>query len=173
MGSYVAKGTAFELKCKELLSRYCFKLHSTGGKGDKGIDLKGTWDIDTPSINLVSFVQCKYQSKPISPAIIREFEGAVYSHIHGHSVPYFGLIISNQSPSMDARKHFKGSKCPLGYAVTSGEIDPAGLHLTHFVLNLSAQMVLQDLSISYTAKTTGNTTALLPSLVYKGTPIKK
>lgn len=171
MSSYVAKGAAYELKCMELLRLYRFNLHSVGGKGDKGVDLKGTWDIDGSLMKITSFVQCKYQTRQISPAIFREFEGAVYSRIHGQVMPFFGLIISNQSPSMDARKHFIGSKCPMGYAVTD-ELEFDKLDLTHFVINLSAQLILKDLSISYTTKILGSRTAVIPSLMYKGITIK-
>ena len=77
--STVHVGTSYEHLCLQVLRRLGFSLTRTGGKSDKGIDLRGVWKpprpSSTPALQVV--VQCKAYTGRVDPAWVRELEGAV------------------------------------------------------------------------------------------------
>ncbi|KAJ3152639.1 hypothetical protein HDU89_001332 [Geranomyces variabilis] len=78
--SPVARGTAFELLTLRMLRRHGLNLRRVGGADDRGIDLRGQWDLcPTPRQvvpSLPAIVQCKdYETDRAGPALIRELEG--------------------------------------------------------------------------------------------------
>ena len=83
-------GTYYEYVTQALLRKYGFELTRIGGRGDRGVDLKGYWRIATAGgsteeaqkkekieseISVV--VQCKRLKGKVGPNLIRELEGAV------------------------------------------------------------------------------------------------
>lgn len=98
--STVHLGTAFELHCSYLLrSTLGMSLNRIGGKGDRGIDLRGWWSLPAASERPIAgpsrldpgrlgsdqegrgqrrvrvLVQCKAEKKKAGPNLVREMEG--------------------------------------------------------------------------------------------------
>jgi hypothetical protein len=74
-------GTYYEYATQSLLRRYGFSLTRVGGRGDRGVDLKGTWTVATGEekveLELPVIVQCKRLKSKVGPNLIRELEGAL------------------------------------------------------------------------------------------------
>lgn len=104
--SNTAIGTAFELATLSFLTKppLSLSLIRVGGKNDRGVDLRGWWEIPQISSSRVSsstaqtissikqkaeveeirrrkrwsvIVQCKAESKAVGPVVVRELEGTV------------------------------------------------------------------------------------------------
>lgn len=104
--SNTAIGTAFELATLSFLTKQplCLSLIRVGGKNDRGVDLRGWWElpqlsplkISASSAQRISsskqkaeveeirrrkrwsvIVQCKAESKAVGPGVVRELEGTV------------------------------------------------------------------------------------------------
>jgi Restriction endonuclease len=74
-------GTYYEYATQSLLRRYGFSLTRVGGRGDRGVDLKGTWTVATgeekAKLELPVIMQCKRLKSKVGPNLIRELEGAL------------------------------------------------------------------------------------------------
>ncbi|KAK8805775.1 hypothetical protein WA158_002431 [Blastocystis sp. Blastoise] len=73
--SYVTRGTNYEQFVYNRLSTNYISLLHCGGPNDKGIDIRGTINIDDKLVPLI--IQCKYQKQKISVKQIREFCGTI------------------------------------------------------------------------------------------------
>ncbi|KAH7910340.1 hypothetical protein BJ138DRAFT_1153111 [Hygrophoropsis aurantiaca] len=109
--SAVGRGTAFELRCLDILSREMSMLLSrVGGKSDGGVDLQGWWYLPSfspspsrspSSANPVPvpqrlrvLAQCKAEKKKPGPKYVREMEGVCLRH----TLPYPVALLLSQSP---------------------------------------------------------------------------
>lgn len=72
--STVYKGTFFEYSVLETLKSHGFACHRTGGTGDNGVDLSGTWHL-SPTNPCAVAIQCKHEAKRIGPKYVRELSG--------------------------------------------------------------------------------------------------
>lgn len=71
--STVARGRKYEIMCRAYLEEHlAMQLTICGGAGDQGVDLRGTCNAHKP---LDVIIQCKYYSKKVGPATVREMEG--------------------------------------------------------------------------------------------------
>lgn len=81
-------GTFYEYATQSLLRRYGFELDRVGGRGDRGVDLRGVWKIATEDITageeqrktqlkIPVIIQCKRLKSKVGPNLIRELEGAL------------------------------------------------------------------------------------------------
>lgn len=105
--SSVARGTRYEHLCRALMSQmFGMELERTGGAGDRGIDLRGWWQLPpapTSALALTSVTQphlrrqrririvaqCKCQDeggKKMGPALVREMEGVMFRESSAVSV---------------------------------------------------------------------------------------
>jgi len=101
---------------KEALRSFGMSLERTGGSGDKGVDLLGTWTIpNLPSEQSQkprvydALVQCKCTK--IGPAAIRELDGTVSSK----RPETVGILAAPKHCSPGIRKHMAMSLRPLMY----------------------------------------------------------
>jgi len=101
---------------KETLKSFGMSLERTGGSGDKGVDLRGTWAIpnlppeqsQNPRV-YDALVQCKCTN--IGPAAIRELDGTVSSK----KPEAVGILAAPKPCSPGTRKHMAMSSRPLMY----------------------------------------------------------
>jgi hypothetical protein len=84
-------GTYYEYATQTILRRYGFNLDRVGGRGDRGVDLRGSWRIATgpeettgvktaehkTELEIPVIVQCKRLKSKVGPNLIRELEGAL------------------------------------------------------------------------------------------------
>lgn len=101
---------------KETLKSFGMSLERTGGSGDKGVDLRGTWTIpNLPSEQSQkprvydALVQCKCTK--IGPAAIRELDGTASSK----SPETVGILAAPKHCSPGIQKHMAMSLRPLMY----------------------------------------------------------
>ncbi|RPA94489.1 hypothetical protein L873DRAFT_1701289 [Choiromyces venosus 120613-1] len=113
-------GTLYEYTVKEALKSFGMSLERTGGSGDKGVDLRGTWTIPNlpleqsqkPRIyDVLAQCKCAKIGKKISPAVIRELEGTVSSK----KPETIGILAASKPCSPGIRKHLAMSPRPLMY----------------------------------------------------------
>lgn len=89
--STTARGTAYELTTLRFLSSppLSLSLLRVGGANDKGVDLRGWWDVpprlpDQKEAKRWSVVvQCKAEKEKLGPSVIRDLEGAVAHGMDG------------------------------------------------------------------------------------------
>ncbi|GAM25151.1 hypothetical protein SAMD00019534_083260 [Acytostelium subglobosum LB1] len=73
--SNVKVGTDYELLTIETLSKYGLSLKRVGGAGDKGIDFRGEWMINSNKYSVIG--QCKKVKRKTGPSVLREFESTM------------------------------------------------------------------------------------------------
>ncbi|KAI9011186.1 hypothetical protein BC832DRAFT_590431 [Gaertneriomyces semiglobifer] len=153
--STVEAGTAFERDASKVLEQYGLLLRQVGGRGDRGIDLRGTWHLPlvggrmpSGSIALVDerrpdvfqwpvIVQCKNERIPIGPKYIRELEGTIAKE----TVGTIALLASSKGFSHKAVDLLFRSSAPLGLAVIEGQT------CAHFAVNRSLRQLLPGLAV--------------------------
>ncbi|KAK8829756.1 hypothetical protein WA577_001150, partial [Blastocystis sp. JDR] len=72
--SAASKGMQFEEQVLQTLLPLGMTLHRCGGPNDRGIDIRGTWHVNSTDIPLI--VQCK-NTKQSKPQFVREFVGVM------------------------------------------------------------------------------------------------
>lgn len=128
-------------------------LEHCGGKGDRGIDLRGTWNIpkpsgessDTPRIIPV-VVSCKAHKAKSGPERIRELEGALGSS----SRDTIGILATVSTCTPGATRQMLLSQRALAYCYVKPYAD--GGQVQQLVWNNPAGVLLQGLGarIKYT-----------------------
>jgi hypothetical protein len=116
----------------------------SGGPGDKGIDFKGTFTVDS-QIPIIG--QCKRLKKPLSVEIVREFEGVLSHYV---SNKFVGLFVSFSGYSQEAVKHAQQSLYPIILSIIrNGAIQ-------YWVMNQSASALFPTLVPALHRRTDGS-----------------
>ncbi|CUS09103.1 unnamed protein product [Tuber aestivum] len=109
-------GTLYEYTVKEALKSFGISLERTGGRDDRGVDLRGTWTVpNLPSEQSQkprvydALVQCKCTK--VAPAAIRELDGAASLK----KPETIGILAAPKHCSPGIRKHMAMSPRPLMY----------------------------------------------------------
>ncbi|CBK20558.2 uncharacterized protein [Blastocystis hominis] len=82
--STTEQGTIFEKNVVDTFSKFGMNLQCSGGPNDRGIDIQGTWEIDSLSIPLI--IQCK-NTKKAKPQYVREFVGVIGREYKNRGIP--------------------------------------------------------------------------------------
>jgi hypothetical protein len=111
-------GTYYEYATQALLRRYGFEVDRVGGRGDRGVDLRGVWRIRTATAGgdpagtdsdsssktenqteVPVIVQCKRLKSKVGPNLIRELEGALAGR--GNTL---GVLVGTQGATKGVRE---------------------------------------------------------------------
>ncbi|KAH6577368.1 hypothetical protein BASA50_001343 [Batrachochytrium salamandrivorans] len=76
-------GTHYEQQVKLTLESVGMHLARVGGANDKGVDLRGTWQLHTQTNPFKVIVQCKAEQKPVGPSRVRELLGTLTAESPG------------------------------------------------------------------------------------------
>jgi len=146
MTSTVYRGTAYEKLCETYLNSLSSSSDEnsalftrSAGSGDKGKDLIGWWSIPTkllPSGRIRIVAQCKSDSRPVGPKVVRELEGTV----GGEDL---GLLFARKGFSPGALKGFLASTRPLILLHLESEGDEVKPKLRGAVTNPPALKILR------------------------------
>jgi Protein of unknown function (DUF2034) len=113
-------GTYYEYTVQHTLRRFAFNLQRTGGRGDAGIDLIGTWHLPpvlTP-VPLRVLVQCKAFKAKLSPNLIRELEGAfVGAPVGMRGKGVVGVLVSPREATKGVREAMGRSRWPMAWVM--------------------------------------------------------
>lgn len=114
--SYVARGATYEDAVAGALGAFGIALDRVGGANDRGIDLRGFWapgaqssgsslDSERLSTRVPVSVQCKrYNTRPVTPRDVREFEGAVAQDRAHAPASCLGILASATGFSTQAKR---------------------------------------------------------------------
>ncbi|KAI5779243.1 hypothetical protein EDC01DRAFT_671240 [Geopyxis carbonaria] len=115
--STVYVGTLYEYTVQAALARLQMKLSQIGGKGDRGIDLSGTWTPPTPKNvpprTIAVYVQCKAEQMRGGPRHLRELEGMLAMTAAGGD--HIGILACIKPPTPGTIQTMLLSKKPLAY----------------------------------------------------------
>ncbi|KZF23422.1 hypothetical protein L228DRAFT_246194 [Xylona heveae TC161] len=133
-------GTHYEYTVQETLRRLGFSLARIGGRSDFGIDLLGHWQIPVPledatsgaepdaenvslPLSLPVIVQCKAISRPPSPNMVRELEGAFAGAPAAYQAEggVVGILATPKDATKGVRDALARSRFPLGFAKIAKE----------------------------------------------------
>lgn len=167
----VQRGTRFEF-CTQtaLMQHFRMQLKHYGGRGDGGVDLRGTWPLSElihsslPS-TIAMFVQCKDQKKGVSPENIRSLIGAMVSQQSPDQLSV-GILASPYSQKGFTRqviKAFDATHVPLGLAMIDG------LTVNELVFNEAAKDAMPGLDVMRRFMPDDNSSE--PVITYNGRPI--
>jgi len=126
-------GTFYEYLALETLRRHGLSLQRVGGRGDSGIDLRGSWHLPCDALirsaqPLSVLVQCKRLKGKAGPNLVRELEGACasYAASTGRSGGVLGLLVSTRAVTKGVREAMGRSRWGLGWVclevVRAGEV---------------------------------------------------
>lgn len=124
-------GTHYEYTVQSTLRRFGFNLSRTGGRGDSGIDLLGTWHLP-PSLApqpLRVLVQCKALKTKVGPNLIRELEGMFVGAPTGwKGKGVVGFLVSTREATKGVRDAMGRSRWAMGWVMleTNTEGSSAG-----------------------------------------------
>ena len=139
ISSTVFRGTLHEYAVLDTLSRYKFSLYRTGGSDDKGIDLRGTWNLDR-SIPVI--VQCKNEAKKIGPKYVRELLGVKTSDL--------SILASTSTYTPQAIQTMMTSSNPLCLSVF-GQFEDGHL-LRQMIWNTAASRLIGPVQVKVVHK---------------------
>ncbi|RUS34813.1 hypothetical protein BC938DRAFT_478365 [Jimgerdemannia flammicorona] len=153
--STVFKGTSFELEAKEVLEKYGMRLHHSGGRGDKGVDLRGIWQLEADQNSPPYIIaQCKNVNKKCQPEHIRSLIGTVVAE--SRTEPTIGIFVtSNKNFTKEVVADFKSCHLPLML------VKIADCQLKSLALNPAAEKLLPGYAV-----TTRFTTQGVPEVVF-------
>eukprot|EP01132_Coremiostelium_polycephalum_P001315 gene1315-1659_t len=151
------KGNEYELLSIETLYKFGgMNLKQCGGRGDKGIDFKGSWKL--PSLEIIDVIgQCKkYEGKKVGPSVLREFESTLNRYIQQKkednlekkrtsrdpSKGTIGIIVSHSNFTPSIRTTIEDFQHPIAIC----QIIDQGITL--FSLNQKARLLLPNLIIA-------------------------
>lgn len=113
-------GTYYEYAVQHTLRRFAFNLQRTGGRGDAGIDLTGTWHLP-PALAPVPprvLVQCKALKTKLGPNLIRELEGAfVGAPVGMRGKGVVGVLVSPREATKGVREAMGRSRWPMAWVM--------------------------------------------------------
>ncbi|KAI9298228.1 hypothetical protein K502DRAFT_280235, partial [Neoconidiobolus thromboides FSU 785] len=87
--SYVNQGSEFEYQTLKKLSNYNISSIQVGGKDDKGIDLRGYWNLVEKKLPII--VQCKNTKHKLGSKYVRELEGVLINE----KSQTIGMLVAN------------------------------------------------------------------------------
>lgn len=109
--SAVGRGRKYELACHQLLQNHlAMRLTRSGGAGDQGVDLRGSWKLKQACDVIV---QCKHYAKPVGPSTVREMEGTASYYDSVCGPPLVSIICSRSGFSPASWKRAIASRVPL------------------------------------------------------------
>jgi hypothetical protein len=109
--SAVKRGRVYEALCRQFLqSHLSMQLTMSGGAGDQGVDLRGSWKLY--GIHDV-IVQCKCYGRPVGPAVVREMEGTAAYYESGGRHSVLSVICAKSGFSEASWKRALSSRFPL------------------------------------------------------------
>jgi len=111
-------GTTFEYLAQIKLRKYGFEVSRTGGRGDSGIDLLGTWPLPdqlTPAGPLRVLIQCKAAKARVGPSVVRELEGTFRSaplawRREDEEGRLLGIVVSQHGATAGVREAMASSR---------------------------------------------------------------
>lgn len=169
--THVQRGTRFEFYTQTaLLQHFGMQLKHCGGRGDGGVDLRGTWPLSElihcslPNAIHV-FAQCKDHKNGVSPENVRSLIGAMVSQLPPDELSV-GILASQYSQKGFTRqviKAFEATHIPLGLAMIDG------LSVTELVFNEAAKDSMPGLDIMRRFLPASNTSE--PVITYNGRPV--
>ena len=158
----VERGRRYEYAISDIFKAYNAKVWRTGGSGDRGVDLRGYWQLNDQVVDFV--VQCK-DVKRASLEHLRSFASVVYSQTR----PNLGIYCTTMQPSAGQLQLLRRLETPLVLCHTFQEdllcIRQTILNMTWYA-NSSAKDKL-DISI---VKTLFDD-KYIPVLAFQGQPI--
>ena len=109
--SAVKSGRIYEVLCRQFLqSHLSMQLTMSGGAGDQGVDIRGSWKLhDLHDV----IVQCKCYGKPVGPAVVREMEGTAAYYESGGLHSVLSVICAKTGFSEASWKRALSSRFPL------------------------------------------------------------
>lgn len=119
--STVSVGTAYEMAVHHTLARQLqFELSRVGGAHDRGVDLMGV--TRTPH-RLSLVIQCKCESKKLSPRHVRELQGTLVQHLDSSGTT-MALLASSQGFTSKTVAEALASRLPLSlvHIATNGTL---------------------------------------------------
>lgn len=135
----LAKGTYFEQKVLEMIQKYPVQLRRVGGRGDGGVDLRGSFQL-THGNPFDLLVQCKHEQRKPGPKYIRELEGV----LSRESSRAIGLLASSNNWTTATRSQFQYSQYPLIGLV----LNTAEWNIRHLWINLKLQKEIPGLVVA-------------------------
>ena len=109
-------------------------LTRVGGRGDQGVDLRGSWTPPAPSPRpmLNVYVQCKAERSRTGPKHLRELEGTLNLSTTPQTPP-IGILAATTACTAGLRKHMLMSRLPLAYCCIAPH--HRGGHIEQFLWN--------------------------------------
>lgn len=122
-------GTHYEYTVQATLRRFALALSRTGGRGDAGIDLLGTWHLPATlaPLPLRVLVQCKAFKAKLGPNLVRELEGAFVGAPSGwRGKGIVGILVSPREATKGVRDAMGRSRWPICWVMLEGGLKDEG-----------------------------------------------
>jgi hypothetical protein len=120
--STVHVGTHYEYTVASALRSLGFSLTRTGRTSDFGIDLLGHWEVPSAQAPTRVLLQCKASNKALTPANVRELEGAFSGAPAGwKGTGVFGFLATTSQATKGMRDALIRSPLPMGFLQVTGE----------------------------------------------------
>ena len=114
--STVYRGTRYEYTTLNALNRLFLDLERTGGRGDRGIDLLGSWNLPAFAHPIRVLVSCKSHAKVVQVNWVRELEGLSAGDPRGtNNGRVIGLLVAKGEATIGVRDALARSQLPLGF----------------------------------------------------------
>ncbi|KAK9477895.1 hypothetical protein V1514DRAFT_282065 [Lipomyces japonicus] len=109
------RGTIFEYTVQDALGRLGFVLDRCGGRSDRGMDLRGTFDHDHDRVRVV--VSCKAWAKNPGPAHVRELCGVLHPDPDPTLNPTLGVLACTCAATAGTLQAVRQARQPIAIAV--------------------------------------------------------
>lgn len=120
--STVYVGTHYEYTVASSLRSLGFDLTRTGRASDYGIDLLGHWSVPSLPKPIRVLLQCKAHSKGLTPANVRELEGAFPGAPAGwRGGGVLGFLVATNQATKGMRDALIRSHLPMGFLQVTAE----------------------------------------------------
>lgn len=175
--STVYVGTHYEYTVASSLQSVGFDLTRTGRASDYGIDLLGHWSVPSLPKPIRVLLQCKAYNKGLTPANVRELEGAFPGAPAGwRGGGVLGLLVATNQATKGMRDALIRSHLPMGFLQVTAE----GTVLQFIWNHEAAQQGLEGMGVTnrFTLKTEekerdGNGLEQEIALTWKGWTLNK
>lgn len=120
--STVYVGTHYEYTVAQSLQSLAFDLTRTGRASDYGIDLLGHWNVPSLPKPIRVLLQCKAHNKGLTPANVRELEGAFTGAPAGwRGGGVLGFLVATNQATKGMRDALIRSHLPMGFLQVTAE----------------------------------------------------
>lgn len=82
-------GHNFEMVAVHCLRKNRMNIWMCGGPGDRGVDFRGVWCLQSSQVNIIG--QCKCYKRKLGAVHLRELEGTLSHELHNT----LGVIVTN------------------------------------------------------------------------------